>query len=518
MKPILLVTPTPFDISAFGIRALSAYLKHHGFKTRIVFFPGGINNYRHTVNYVYRYPEKVISQLIELSQDSEIAGFSFMSLYYDRGLQLTRGLRSRFGGKIIWGGVHTMVNIESSLNEVDAVCIGEGEEAILALARQLPFENVPNLAYKKDGLIKYNNLAPLLQDVDNLPYCDIDTEGHFIYMEHKKEIVPLTEETYKYHAPRISHTDGKRRICYRLMTTRGCPHSCSYCINNLYHKLYKNQMHSRRRSVDNIIKEMKLAIDKYPWYSGIQFFDDTFFATPFKYLEELVQKYKEEINLPIYAQTSPATLTEQKIDLLIDAGLMYLEMGIQTTSSETEACYERQTGTDRIRKSIQILNTRKEKMLAPRYHIILDNPWETEEALLTTLETILKLPQPYDTCLSSLTFFHGTPLYERAKKEGLIKDEELEINRHPFGIPKGDYLNFLIYLACYSLLPKGIIRKLATPRYVKYLHKDKFNKFYNSLYFWLERLRFLEKGLKAVFSGRLFGILFHLKQRIGVGW
>jgi anaerobic magnesium-protoporphyrin IX monomethyl ester cyclase len=518
VKRVYLITPCPFDLSAFGVRALSAYLKKASISVSLIFFPGGIDRYRHTRNYIYKYPEAAIDKLAEITSDASLIGFSFMSLYYDRALQLTRGLKKRLDKRIIWGGVHPMVNLRESLEDVDAVCIGEGENTILSLAQGYDFSEVPNLAYMKDGEILNNPLSPLLQDVDSLPFSDIDTEGHFLYIEDKSDILPLDEDLYKFCTPRFNHPDGRKRIGFRLMTTRGCPHACSYCINSYYHKLYKNQMHLRRRSVDNVLEEIRQARERYKWIEAIQFFDDTFFATPMDYLTEFASKYKEQVNLPIYAQASPATLNETKLSTLLDAGLVWVEMGIQTSSEETSRLYDRRVGINSVKKAVSLLNRNKNLMLAPRYHIILDNPWESEDSLLETLETVIDLPRPFDACISSLTFYHETPLYERAVAEGIIKDEELEIHRHPFGIPKGDYLNLLIYLASYYHCPGFILRLLSKRSIIRLLRKKGLNSLYNTAYFLFEYIRFIKRGIRAVFKGRFFSIFFYLKRKIGVGW
>ena len=55
-------------------------------------------------------------------------------------------------------------------------------------------------------------------------------------------------------------------------------------------------------------------------------------------------------------------------------------------------------------------------MLPPCYHIILDNPWEEPEDVMDTLKVLLQIPNPFWLKLSSLVFYPGTELYERAKK------------------------------------------------------------------------------------------------------
>jgi anaerobic magnesium-protoporphyrin IX monomethyl ester cyclase len=58
MSSIILITPTPPDISAFGVRSLSAFLRQAGHRTRIVFLPGSAGLLKKGGEYVYSYEEK----------------------------------------------------------------------------------------------------------------------------------------------------------------------------------------------------------------------------------------------------------------------------------------------------------------------------------------------------------------------------------------------------------------------------------------------------------------------------
>ena len=57
---------------------------------------------------------------------------------------------------------------------------------------------------------------------------------------------------------------------YWMMTTRGCPHSCSYCCNNALRKIYKdNNTYVRFRSPENIVKELELVKNKFRFIKSV---------------------------------------------------------------------------------------------------------------------------------------------------------------------------------------------------------------------------------------------------------
>ena len=67
MARVVLFSPTPPDLSAFGVRGLQASLKAAGHETRLVLFPGSIGLSQEDGSYVYRYADTVIDQAMELA-------------------------------------------------------------------------------------------------------------------------------------------------------------------------------------------------------------------------------------------------------------------------------------------------------------------------------------------------------------------------------------------------------------------------------------------------------------------
>ena len=119
------------------------------------------------------------------------------------------------------------------------VCIGEGEEALLELVQKLEegkhYFDTRNIWFKKDGKIIKNQLRPLIQDLDSLPYFDFSLDDHYIYDHTINSIAPMTKDLLKKCFPLEPNVEGsfsdsyKRTVSYKTMTTRGCPHHCTFC-------------------------------------------------------------------------------------------------------------------------------------------------------------------------------------------------------------------------------------------------------------------------------------------------
>lgn len=163
--------------------------------------------------------------------------------------------------------------------------------------------------------------------------------------------------------------------------------------------------------------------------------------------------------------------------------------------------YPRVVSNDKILEAAALINRYGTKMLTPEYHVILDNPWEETKDVLDTLRLLIVLSGKFKLQISSLIFFPGTELNERAKKEGLLKDELNEVCRKPFTFPKGTYLNYLIYLSGFQAVPRWLLKLLSGDKLVRALHTPKSKKIYMSFSFVSEKLRLIVKGVPALLKG-----------------
>lgn len=511
---ITLIAPTPPDVAAFGVRTLSSYLKRHGKDVHLVFLPGGVEKYKHTAGYRYEYEHALLGQVVDLCRGSSLVGISFMSNYLHRAEQIARAVKKAVDVPVIVGGIHPTVMPEQCLDFADIVCVGEGEEALLELVQRMEagkdLTDIRNLYFKRGKDIIRNPLRPLIQDLDSLPFVDFSMDGQFIYDIFNKQVVPMNKDLLMRSFPLEPHQEGSfndsytRTRSYKTMTTRGCPHNCTYCAEKTLADLYTGQRYLRKRSVPHIMAELQQVSKELSFVESIFLFDDTFLARTNDEIKEFATAYKKTIGLPFHIQASPTTVTVEKMEALIDAGLAFVEMGIQSMSATAKDLYKRTVPEATILKAANLFHAYRKQIYPPCYHVILDNPWETPQDVVETLNLVLKLPSPFWLKRASLVCFPGTELYIKAKQDGLIKSEEDELreiySKH-LHTPKGTYVNILMYLAGFSYFPRWILRVLSSKLFVAVFERKMFSKVYTFLYRVGEALIILAKGIRALFKG-----------------
>jgi len=450
---ILLVT-FQNNTEVIGLKYIRSYLCQNQIDPHILFVPGYDPKHMSVIEtYLKRFKPKII-------------GISLMSAEFDQAKSFSEIIKNDFQEMIIaWGGIHPTVSPEECLEYADYVFRGESEHAFLefvkAILKNKPVKNILNLGYKSSSGIAINTLRPLNNNLDELPFPEHWPENSSIL--HNGRIMKLSRSLFN----RYSRYSGRS---YNLTTTRGCSFSCAYCCNSAYSKLY-GASKIRQRSVENVIKEMKHAVKCFPELIYINIQDDNFFSYDVGWMTVFAEACETEIKKRFVCRTTPAHLSEEKISMLKKAGLAWIFMGLQSASSRVnKEVYKRYVPNEKFIEAAQLV---KRCHVAGFYDIILDNPYETEEDQLETINVILKIPKPFMLQLFSLCFYQGTELHDRALKDNLTIENPRLKNYAKY---QPTFLNKVVRLC--PLLPQKLIVFLVKNR------KSRWTKiFLNSIYF-----------------------------------
>jgi radical SAM superfamily enzyme YgiQ (UPF0313 family) len=212
----------------------------------------------------------------------------------------------------------------------------------------------------------------------------------------------------------------------------------------------------RERSVYDVMQELK-EVKKNPYVLYINIQDDCFFSHDLEWVKAFCEQYKKHINLPFLVRVIPSMMDREKLSLLRKAGLSWIVMGIQTGSDRVNFdVYNRKIHFSAVMKTAEIISQTR---VAPFYEMIVDNPYETEDEKIETINGMAKLKKPYTVSLAHLTFFPGTSLAERAVKDNIVTPDAY-LFRYIVKIDK-TYFNKLLYMTPY--VPQILIRYLNKP-------------------------------------------------------
>jgi len=367
---------------------------------RLVFFNGKWN--QDTENFISEYMRTESPDLVAVSL-----------LTFELGLckELSKTIRrlSPSGKtKIIFGGPYIFCAPETCFDVADFVCTGEGEYTLLGLCDQFKktkrwedvnLKNIPNLLYRLDGKVCKSGIQDFYyshQFIDALPFPAYGIDGIHVY-----DGINWVGDTEIY------------RDYYFAFASRGCPNSCSYCVNSI--RPIKKVTH---RSPEKIVEEIALIKDKFPRLKRICFADEVFCCQS-KWTADFSRLYKERIALPFECDSFPGMHPESVIKTLAETGLKKVNIGVQSCSKRIlKEVFARPQKTEHI------INDNKVYLkygVMPTYDFIIDNPFESPDEFRETLEIVRQLERPLFFRVYSLFFFPYHALTVKAELMGLYR-------------------------------------------------------------------------------------------------
>ncbi|MEK6848155.1 MAG: radical SAM protein, partial [Nanoarchaeota archaeon] len=425
-------------------------IKKKGHNSKYVHIP----IYKH--DFAPEYYDHITSELIKVCANADLLAFTCMTNTFLASSKLITRLKSRLNNiPVVIGGIHSTAKPLECLSCADYACIGEGERAFMELIDRIASgrstKDTPGFYVKHNGKIIKNKSGELVKDLDTLPIPSFDLrDQYFIYND---KLICMND--YKDNQEVLMQYFTRY---YFMVTSRGCPYTCKFCINDVLKRLSIQYRLMRYRSTAHVMEELNRmkSVIKYPVTIG--FADDDFLARPVEKVQEFVKVYKKEIGLPFFHSSTPHSMHPDKIKASVDAGLRRIEIGIQSIHDATNrGIYGRAGLRKDVEKAISIVSPYRNK-IEINYDIILDNPWESEESVLETLEFMFKIPKPCTFAIFSLVPFPGTSLYELAKEEGTLQDQEKLIYNNDIMLLKNNDLNTLITLYSKYHLPATLIK------------------------------------------------------------
>ena len=288
----------------------------------------------------------------------------------------------------------------------------------------------------------------------------------------------------------VSHHLG--RIGYQTMTGRGCPHKCSYCINDAVKNLYGPKGYLRWRSVEHVISELRWVKQHLPFVNFIWISDDAFFSRPLKDIQSFCDAYQKDIGFPFSCLASPLTMSQEKMDCLVNAGLIYIQMGIQSGSARIQELFNRKAMNNTVMLSAaHIIHQYRDRIHPPSYDFILDVPYETVMDKIESLRLIAQLPKPFRLQPFSLVLYPGTHLYKMAKADGLIQNENTDIYTKSYTMRSPTYTNLLILLSKNGKFPSWLLCFLSAYPIVALMERQCLQPIFKVIFAGIKQLRMM---------------------------
>ena len=240
MSKVLLINPA-FNINkenydssiSVGLLSIASYLDSQGIEVNII---DGVRQ------------KDYFNLIRDRISGCSYAGISVMTTQITQALEVSRLVKDLNPDcKIIWGGPHPSLFVKQTANHplIDIVGYGEGELTMLDIVNDKPLVKIKGVAYQSGNGVIVNKP----QELHNPKQMPLFNWG----------LVPGEILENLYLVPSL--------------TSRGCPHRCSFCIN----AILKNRW--RTRTAEQVLKDLEIIKSKEHFKGKkLRFWDENFFV------------------------------------------------------------------------------------------------------------------------------------------------------------------------------------------------------------------------------------------------
>ncbi len=300
--------------------------------------------------------------------------------------------------KVVVGGTHSTLFPEQFFfpnSPIDYAVVGEGEitthELIEALEAKKNIQKIAGLVYydNEQARIIKTEPRPYIQDLDSLPYPDFEK----VDMDY-------------YTTPNPYSVRGVMLSSFYILSGRGCPSSCTFCVSKNLRKIGSGR-YLRLRSAKNVVDEMEYLAKTYK-IDGFYIIDDAFSLDKRHTMAVCDEMIARKLNLVWGCETRVNHVNEDLLKKMRKAGCLQVDFGVESGSDDCLKRIKKGINTEQVR---QVFKACKKVGIRTFANILLNTPGETEKDLKLTLNLLDEI-KPTVTSFNTFTPFPGTDIYE----------------------------------------------------------------------------------------------------------
>jgi anaerobic magnesium-protoporphyrin IX monomethyl ester cyclase len=388
-----------------GLLYLAGYLKKNKKEVAVIDCLTDSTNFRIGEFYGRGMSYEALSAKIkELSPD--IVGISYVFTEYSKGSHDVAKIVKDISGMtlVVCGGAAACASVAGVLEDrnFDLLVKGEGEETLLEIVEKfeqgLDIKEIAGTALALGDSIRINPARKFISNLDSLPFP-------------ARDLLDMS----KYCNDPYSLDRGMRYPRLSMVTSRGCPFNCVFCI---MHSVWEHSY--RMRSAGNVVDEIESLVKNYG-VKEIVFYDDnmTFDKKRTNEICQEIQNRRLGIKWSVPSGVAIWTLDKETVKNMKRAGCYKITFGLESGSESTRKFIHKDfIDFDKAKELIKFCNRIG---LWTVSSFVVGFPYETLEDIKKTLDFALESDIDMAS-FYSVTPYPGSELYEIYKKEGSIQE------------------------------------------------------------------------------------------------
>ncbi|MBS3123667.1 radical SAM protein [Candidatus Woesearchaeota archaeon] len=384
---------TSAELPPIGLCYLAAVMREKGYEVKIIDAPGQFMSI-----------EETIKEVLEFKAEYVCLAATIISIF--PAADFTNELAHKSNAKVILGGPHVTAVPEETMErfpEFKIAIIGEAETTLPELVKTIENEGdlkeVDGLILNLDDKLIKTRPRKLIQNLDDLPLPAYD-------------LIPNLAEKY-----RPSKLTYHRLPSTSIITSRGCPHQCTFCDRSVFGNKW------RFHSAEYI---MKVIMWLHKDFGIVDFFfvDDHFTVNKERAMKicNAIIDSKLDITWAVIGRVD--YVDAEMLKRMKEAGCKQVSYGLESGSQRILDFLKKGVTLEKIRWGVKIT---KEIGLEVKGLFMVGTPTETKETLDETMNFIKELKLD---CVNvgAFTPIPGAEIYEDAKKYGEFEADWRKMN------------------------------------------------------------------------------------------
>ncbi|MDO9464618.1 MAG: radical SAM protein [bacterium] len=352
--------------------------------------------------------------------------------------------------KIVVGGPHPSLMLDevASNSKIDYIMLGEGEISFTNLLKNI-----------QEGKNRKRIIQGIKPELDKLPFIDRE-----LYEGFEKPCIEDFPSPFS-----------------TIIAGRGCIYNCSFCQPS-EKILFGKKV--RRRSVDNVVEELKILKKRYGFKSFL--IHDDCLTEDKKWINEFCEKYKNNgFNQPFYCQTRADIIckNENLVKQMRDSGLAMFIIGFESGNQRILNFLRKGTTVEQNYKAAEMCKKYGIKIWA---NYMMGIPTETKKEMMDTVRMIKKI-KPAHCSPAYYTPHPGSDLYTYCIENNLSLIANHDSYRRNPGEAK----------------IKGVDYKFLNQALLDSMHYGKVNIRLSRIFLENKQLMFWKERIKKTFLGKI---------------
>ena len=379
----------------FGLLSIASYIDKYATNVKSV----KVMDLQTKSNYEYYMNPTILAEFVKKNQIN-VVGFSAMFnsglVYLQEYVEIVKKYNPN--AFCFAGGISASNRYKEVLNKVenlDAVCIGEGEIPVLEL-----------LENDLDERILHECAAWITTK-------DLDTKVvSSIYVENLDDIPPIKYEFLNIEEYEARAFNSTALPAFSMHSTRGCPFNCIFCCaaNNHGKKI-------RSMSVERVISDARNIVKKYG--ANVISFDDDQFLLYQDRAKEILRGLKElGVRVDISSGVSVRYIDEELARLMAECGVREIALAIESGSERMlKEIIDKPLKIAEIKPAVDAL---RKYNIAVKAFFVIGIPGETPEDREKTVKFIKETGLDWSYIYVAMPLF-GSRLYDICKEKDYLR-------------------------------------------------------------------------------------------------